>query len=155
MKISELTQALANYPEAGIRFRLPDGKLVPAHAHVTEAARVDKNFIDCGGTFRKDSMCRLQTWVHDDLDHRLKAGKLLRILDKAKDVLLADDLPVDIEHELTYISQFPLESVEVEGDDLVFVLSVRHTACLAMELCCPPEKESLVSFRPLTFQLKK
>lgn len=154
MKIAELKQALANHPEATVRFRLPDGSLVAAHAHVTEAARVDKNFVDCGGTFRKESMCRLQTWVHDDLDHRLKAGKLLRIMDKAGKVLLAEDLEVDVEHELTYISQFPVVGFEATADEIIFDLSTRHTACLAMELCCPPAKESASDFRPLTFQVK-
>jgi hypothetical protein len=153
MKIADLKHALANHPEANIRFRLPDGLLVAAHAHVTEAARVDKNFVDCGGTFRKESVCRLQTWVHDDLGHRLKAGKLLRILEKAGKVLLTDELEVDVEHELTYISQFPVVAVDALGDEIVFELSTRHAACLAMELCCPPPKESVSDFRPLTFQV--
>lgn len=154
MKIAELKKALANHPGATIRFRLPDRTLVAAHAHVTEAARVDKNFVDCGGTFRKESMCRLQTWVHDDLDHRLKAGKLLRILDKAGKVLLTDDLEVDVEHELTYISQFPVVAVDVVANEVIFELSTRHTACLAMEHCCPPAKDGVSDFRPLTFQVK-
>jgi hypothetical protein len=54
-------------------------------------------------------LCRLQTWFADDVDHRLTAGKLLKILDKAKSFLASDELDVDVEHEVGYISQFPLE----------------------------------------------
>ena len=71
-------------------------------------ARIDKRFVDCGGTLRNESVCRLQTWLADDLDHRMTAGKLLKILDKAKSILGSDDLEVDVEHEIDYISQFPL-----------------------------------------------
>lgn len=92
MRVSELSKTLTHAPEASIRFRLPNGDLTPAHAHVTEVARIIKSFIDCGGTFREDSMCRLQTWVANDFDHRLTAGKLLRILEKAASILGDEDL---------------------------------------------------------------
>lgn len=137
MRVSELSAALATTPEATIRFRLPSGELAPPHAHVTEVARISKRFIDCGGTFREDSMCRLQTWVADDYDHRLTAGKLTKILDKARSILGEEDLEVDVEHDLGFVTQFPLESVEHIGSDLIISLKGRNTACLAPELCCP------------------
>src|SRR5882757_9725532 len=110
MKLADLKNHLSTNPGANLRFVLPNGNSVPAHAHVTEVARIDKRFVDCGGTLRNDSWCRLQTWFADDTDHRLTAGKLLKILDKAKPFLASDDLEVDVEHEAGYISQFPLES---------------------------------------------
>src|SRR5688572_20143600 len=110
MKVHALKAALAANPDADLRFELPGGKLVAAHAHVTEVARIDKRFIDCGGTLRTDRFCRLQTWTANDLDHRLKAEKLLKILHKAAPVLETDDLEVDVEHEVEFISQFPLAS---------------------------------------------
>lgn len=138
MRISELTRSLATNSDSHIRFRLPTGELVPAHAHVTEVARISKRFIDCGGTFREDAMCRLQTWVADDYDHRLTAGKLVKIIEKAQALLNHEDLEVDIEHDLGYVTQFPLAGVEVHGNELILVLQGRNTACLAPELCCPP-----------------
>src|SRR3954451_22210006 len=111
MKLSELKKELGANRDWNVRFVLPDGNTVPAHAHVTEVARIDKKFVDCGGTFRTDSYCRLQTWVADDVQHRLTAGKLLGILNKASS-FLEEDLEVDIEHELGVISQFPLDSVK-------------------------------------------
>src|SRR6478672_10813298 len=112
MKLTELKSHLARHPDLNIRFALPNGKQVAAHAHVTEVALIDKKFIDCGGTFRTDSICRLQSWVAEDLDHRLNAGTLLKILNKAASFLPSDDLEVDLEHELDYVTQFPLEAAE-------------------------------------------
>ena len=138
MKLHELKNVLDAHPSAHIRFQLPDGKFAPAHSHVTEVARIDKRFIDCGGTLRTDTLCRLQTWSADDVDHRLTAGKLAKIFSKAESVLLTDDLDVDIEHEVGVITQFPLGSVTVGDNELIFQLTERHTACLAMDKCLPP-----------------
>lgn len=150
MTIAELKRELNKNPAANLRFQLPDGEAVPAHAHVTEVARIDKRFIDCGGTLRNDSFCRLQTWFSDDVDHRLTAGKLFKILEKSAPFLMSDDLEVDIEHEVGVITQLPLASVEVSPDTLVLHLVERHTACLAMDKCKPaaaPPSE----FSPLKF----
>ncbi|HEV2695158.1 MAG TPA: DUF6428 family protein [Verrucomicrobiae bacterium] len=138
MKLHELKAILARHPAAHIRFQLPDGEFAPAHSHVTEVARIDKRFIDCGGTLRTDTLCRLQTWSADDVEHRLTAGKLTKIFTLAESVLLTDDLDVDIEHELGHITQFPLGSVEAGDNEIVFHLTERHTACLAMDKCLPP-----------------
>ncbi len=153
MKLSEFKNLLSLHPSSHLRFRLPDGSLTPAHAHVTEVARIDKRFIDCGGTLRNETYCRLQTWVADDLDHRLTAGKLLGILTKGAPILGTEDLEVDIEHETTLISQYPLATVTVQDDELVLGLETRHTACLAPELCVPsPAPATRISFkaRPLS-----
>lgn len=150
MKLHEFKKLLADNPDWNLRFVLPDGREVPAHAHVTEVARIDKRYIDCGGTFRTDSFCRLQTWVADDLHHRLTAKKLLGILNKAVSLLESEDLDVDVEHELDVITQFPLESVKQGLDALLLQLAPRHTACLAMEKCLPaPPKAATIQFKPL------
>ena len=149
MKLSELKSILAAQPEARLRFLLPNGEFAPTHVHVTEVARVDKRFIDCGGTLRTESHCRLQTWHAQDVEHRLTAGKLSKIFAKALEVGLTDDLEVDVEHEVGFISQFPLEAIEVTADELVFRLGVRHTACLAEDKCLPPAKRP--AFDPLKF----
>lgn len=149
MKLHELKSILAQHPAAHIRFQLPDGGFAPAHSHVTEVARIDKRFIDCGGTLRTDALCRLQTWSADDTDHRLTAAKLTKIFHLAESVLLTDDLDVDVEHELGHITQFPLGSVEVMGDEVVLHLTERHTTCLAMEKCMPPAARS--DLNPLKF----
>ena len=90
----------------------------------------------------------LQTWVAEDLKHRLTAGKLLGILNKAAEFLETEDIDVDVEHETGIITQFPLESVKLSLDALLLQLGERHTACLAMEKCLPPELTP-VQFKPL------
>lgn len=150
MKLSELKTILTRHPAARLLFVLPDGASIPEHAHVTEVARIDKRFIDCGGTMRNESQCRLQTWFSDDTEHRLTAGKLSKILDKAGSVLGPDDLEVDIEHEAGYISQFPLKSAEVSANGIVLRLTERRTACLAEDKCKPAKAPefNLLKFNP-------
>jgi hypothetical protein len=144
MKLSHFKESLLASPDAFVRFRLPSGELSPAHAHVTEVARITKTFIDCGGTLRDDSSCRLQTWVADDYDHRLTAGKLAKILDKAASFLGQEDLEMDVEHDVGFVTQFPVESVKSVENELIIHLQGRHTACLAPELCCPPQPTTTV-----------
>jgi hypothetical protein len=153
MKVTELKVELNKHPSATVRFLLPNGDAVPAHAHVTEVARVDKRFIDCGGTLRNESICRLQTWFSDDTDHRLVAGKLAKILDKAASIIMTDDLDVDVEHEVGFISQFPLESIEGTAEQVTLRLTERHTACLALDKCKPPLSVSELS--PFKFNFRE
>ena len=150
MKLHELKNILAQNPAAQVRFQLPNGDFAPAHSHVTEVARIDKRFIDCGGTLHTESLCRLQTWFADDVDHRLTAGKLAKIFAKAEGVLLTDDLDVDIEHEVGYITQFPLGAVKASNQEVIFHLTERRTACLAMDKCLPPAAPPS-EFSPLKF----
>ena len=150
MKLNEFKTCLTNHPQSKLRFRLPKGTLVPAHAHVTEVARIDKRYVDCGGTLRTDVFCRLQTWVADDVEHRLSAGKMFGILGKAASFLGTDDLEVDVEYEDGLISQYPVEAIEADGDELILKLGIRHTACLAEDKCLPSKpRVSLIDFKPL------
>ena len=75
MKLSEFTQHLSGLKK--IAFELPSGKLVPEHFHVTEIGRIDKNFIDCGGTIRKEQKISFQLWQANDYNHRLHPEKLI------------------------------------------------------------------------------
>ena len=156
MQISEFKKTLSENTYRNIRFVLPTGTKAPPHAHVTEVALIEKKFIDCGGTFRTDSLCRLQTWFADDTDHRLTAGKLLAILDKSASFLGTDDLEVDVEHEAPFVSQFPIEKVELDGETLSIRLGVKHTACLAENRCLPPHlnKTNILTSLP-NFKEKK
>ncbi|HXG49711.1 MAG TPA: hypothetical protein VNO52_18980, partial [Methylomirabilota bacterium] len=63
MKLSHLKSVLPQRADFRVSFQLPDGWRVPARAHVTRGARIDKQFLDCGGTLRADSKGRLQTRV--------------------------------------------------------------------------------------------
>lgn len=154
MNLAQLKQHLMEHAGSNIRFLLPDGQRVATHAHVTEVARIDKQFVDCGGTFRSQALCRMQTWVSDDFHHRLTAGTLLGILQKAAPFLRTDDIEVDIEHQLAFITQFPLDSVRADGSDLVLTLAERRTECLAPDQCKRPPS-ILERPNPLKFQFTK
>jgi len=137
--IDEFKTHLRLHPDSELRFLLPDGGLIPAHAHITEVGRVDKTFVDCGGTLRRLSSCLLQAWVADDTGHRLAPSKLADILDRAAAVLGSGDLPVEIEYEDFLVSQFPVAGAEARDGALVFALTTKHTDCLAKEICTPDD----------------
>jgi hypothetical protein len=120
---------------AGVTLMLPDRTFVPAWFHVTEVGRVQKDFIDCGGTVRSTVACVLQTWVAEDTQHRLDTTKLAHILRLAAPVLKSTDLPVEIEFEQQVVSQYPVESVDATLMGLVVRLGTKHTACLAPDRC--------------------
>ena len=139
MIISEFLSLLSAHADKSLLLVLPDGGFIPAHYHITEVGHVMKNFIDCGGTRRTLETCLLQTWVHDDVDHRLLAGKLAAIFGRADDVLPHHNLPVEIEYEDGVVAQFPVESAELIDGALVFRLGLKHTDCLARGICLPGE----------------
>jgi hypothetical protein len=149
MKLSDLKNVLSENTPRNIRFMLPTQTKTPPHAHVTEVARIEKRFIDCGGTMRLTTACHLQVWFKDDTDHRLTAGKLLAILEKSASFLVSDDLEVEVEYEAPFVSIFPLEGVEVSDDSFILRLGVKHTECLAEDRCLPPNLAKPIAFSPL------
>lgn len=137
MKLSEFRKHLQASPRHEMRFILPDGDAIPLHAHITEIGRVDKNFIDCGGTARSSSNCTLQVWVaQNDEEHRFAPGKLDKVVDLATPLFRGDDLDVEIEYEdCCGLSQYPVLEAQVSDDALAFHLGSKHTDCLAKEAC--------------------
>lgn len=135
MNVSEFRSVLMEHPEAAIHLMLPGGEFVPGHFHVTEVGRVQKDFIDCGGTQRSTVSCVLQIWVATDTAHRLTAGKLAGILQLATPLLKSDTMPIEVEYEGLVVSQFPVAAVEVTPSGLLFHLGTKHTDCLAPDRC--------------------
>lgn len=135
VNIEQFHLVLRRGGERAVRFQLPSGELIPAHFHVTEVGRVDKHFIDCGGTRRQTTSCLLQTWVASDVDHRLTAAKLAGILDLAEPVLGSSDLPVEVEHGADVASQYAVSDFELSDEAFTFVLTGKKTDCLAPDKC--------------------
>jgi hypothetical protein len=135
MTVAALRAALAKSPERPLTVLWPDGDPIEAHFHVTEVGRVQKDFVDCGGTVRRTVTCLLQTWVEDDVEHRLTAGKLLKAFDHARPVLVTEDMPVELEYEACNVIQFKVTAIVPESDRLVIQLAGKHTDCLAKEVC--------------------
>ncbi len=137
MKLSELRAALAASGELPITVVWTDGEPIEAHFHVTEVGRVQRDFIDCGGTLRSVVTCLLQTWVGDDVDHRITTTKLLKALDAAAPVLRGEDLPVELEYEACNVVQLKVVSAAIEDGLLVVRLGKKNTDCLAKDVCLP------------------
>lgn len=132
MKIAELKKVLGGLES--ISFRLPEGKLVPQHFHVTEVGLVNKHFIDCGGVERHERVASFQLWTADDFDHRLAPEKFLKILEMSGKILgESDDLEIEVEYQQGTIGKFGLEF-----DGLGFALTAKQTACLAQNACGIP-----------------
>src|ERR1700759_2068714 len=113
MNVGEFAAVLGKSPDAALHLMLPDGDFVPAHFHVTEVGRVQKDFVDCGGTVRSSAAGVLQVWVADDTGHRPGATSRAGILRLAAPVLRATDLPVEVEYEAGRVSQYPVAAAEV------------------------------------------
>lgn len=139
MQISELKSLLAEYSDRYFRLSLPDGAAVPVSFHITEVGRVQKTFLDCGGTLRERTTCQLQVWVGEDYEHRIETGKMAGILEKGKSLLPDDSVPVEIEYEDRVISQYTIDGHELTDDAVILRLAHKHTECLAPELCGLPD----------------
>jgi hypothetical protein len=137
MKLSEIKKHLST--ATGVTFQLPNGTFVPEHFHVTEVGMITKNFIDCGGIVRKESVVNFQLWDANDFEHRLKAQKLLNIIALSEKVLGLEDLEIEVEYQDNTIGKYDLD---YNGE--TFLLLNKQTACLAQEQCgIPAEKQKV------------
>ena len=137
MKLSEFKNQL-NTTHA-VNFLLPDGSTVPNHFHITEAGLVTKNFVDCGGTIRKENSINFQVWVATDTQHRLEPQKLLKIISTYEKLFGTEDLEVEIEYQTNTIGKYGLA---VSGNNFLF--TAKQTNCLASSTCgSPKEKQTL------------
>jgi len=137
MTLAEFTAALAIDPKLGLRFRLPTGGLTPIHLHLTEVARVEKRFVDCGGTIRTDVSARLQLWSADDTEHRVGCAKALQVLARGAEIVGSTALPVEVEYDFPLLTLFPVVGTVVEGAERIFLLQAKKTDCLAQDICVP------------------
>ncbi|MEA1785761.1 DUF6428 family protein [Arenibacter sp. GZD96] len=128
MKLSEVKNQLTKLD--GIRFKLPNGELVPDHFHVTEIGKITKHFIDCGGTVRHEEVVNFQLWSANDYDHRLHPEKLQAIIELSERVLPLDDLEIEVEYQGETIQKYGLHF-----DGAHFLLVHKHTDCLAKNQC--------------------
>lgn len=131
MKLSDLKNHLPQLQE--IRFQLPNGVFVPDHFHVTEVGEITKNFIDCGGTVRREKVVNFQLWEAEDFDHRLAPQKLAAIISLAEKALHIGDWEIEVEYQGETIGKYGLD---FNGQH--FVLVSKMTNCLAEDACKIP-----------------
>jgi len=137
MKLSELKTELS--ATSALNFVLPNGNLIPQHFHITEVGLINKHFIDCGGTVRKEQSASFQVWVAQDTDHRLSPASMLKIIGLSEKVLEGADPEIEVEYQLETIGKYALAK---QGEN--FMLVAKHTDCLAKDNCgAPVEKKKL------------
>jgi Family of unknown function (DUF6428) len=136
MKLSELKTHLGT--AESVNFQLADGSYVPEHFHVTEVGVVDKHFIDCGGTERREKVANFQLWNANDTEHRLKPQKLINIIALSEKVLGMQDYDIEVEYQAATIGKYDLD---FNGKD--FVLVSKQTDCLAKDKCGVPDKPKI------------
>jgi hypothetical protein len=133
MTLDDLQNALEANPKRFLRFVLPDGDYIPAHAHVTEVGHVVRNFIDCGGVTGKEEKVLLQTHVGKDTDHRLRSDRFAKILRLGDRMIPSADLDVDVEYDCCVVAQYPIAEVTPGGEHLNLILQRGRTQCRARE----------------------
>lgn len=144
MKLSEFKICLGEVQT--LSFQFPDGYYVPENFHVTEVGSITKNFIDCGGNVRKESVVNFQLWEDSsDEDHRLKAEKLLKIIDLSEKVLGIGDYEIEVEYQHGTIGKYNLGF-----DGKAFLLLNKQTACLASDQCGVPTGKKKISLLEIT-----
>jgi len=142
--LSDLHTALREHNPKKLRMILPDGSAVPSHFHVTEVGRVQKDFIDCGGTKRRALHGQLQLLVATDYDHRLTAEKLAKIIEMSQPVLGDDPLPLTVEYGQKVAVVHHVEKIETDAEAIEFHLTTAQTGCLAADACgLEPEEAGL------------
>lgn len=137
MKLSQIKTILKTVE--AVNFTLPNGTSVPEHFHVTEVGLITKNFIDCGGTVRNETVVNFQLWNANDFEHRLKPQKLINIIELSEKVLGIQDYEIEVEYQDTTIGKYDLD---FDGSD--FVLVNKQTACLALDQCGIPQEKPKV-----------
>ncbi len=137
MKLSELKQHLTAVEN--ITFIQANGKIVPAHFHVTEIGLTTKSFIDCGGDVHTNKTATIQLWLAADFYHRLTPTTFLNIITLSNKVLGDEDLTVEIEYEIETVGKYNLKF-----DNGTFVLVATQTDCLAIEKCGIPLAKELI-----------
>jgi hypothetical protein len=142
MKVSEIKEILTN--AEAVNFELPNGNFVPEYFHVTEVGLITKNFIDCGGTVRKETVVNFQLWDANDYEHRLKPQKLIHIIELSEKVLGIEDHEIEVEYQDTTIGKYDLD---FNGKN--FILRNKKTACLAQEQCGIPSDKPKIKLSQL------
>lgn len=143
MKLSQFKQALEQVDQ--LHFVLPNGSSISEHFHITEAGLSTKHFVDCGGTVRIEKLVSFQVWTANDIEHRLKAPKLLNIIRIAEPLLGEEDYEVEMEYQAETIGRY---GVEFDGHQ--FSLKPKFTNCLAQDHCGIPVEKRKVNLAELT-----
>jgi len=118
-----------------LQFVLPNGKLIPDYFHITEVGKENREYIDCGGSLRKEEVVNFQLWCANDYDHRLKPKKLSNIIRLSEKKLnLNPNCEVEVEYQ-----GMTIETYKLGFNNGLFRLLADKTDCLAKDQCGIPD----------------
>ena len=143
MTLFQFKEALGQISD--IRFQLPNGEALPAHVHITEVGKINKHFIDCGGTIRKEQKVSFQLWESVDTWHRLTPHKLLLILELSEQKVGVGNHEIEVEYQGQTISKYGLDFNGTQ-----FILTTQQTACLAQDQCGIPVEKTKTQLADLS-----
>lgn len=129
MKLSEIKNILST--AENISFKLPNGELVQPHFHVTEVGKITKDFIDCGGKVRSETVINFQLWEEKYYHHRLHPEKLLSIIKLSEKMFEFENLDIEVEYQ----GKETIGKYDLAFDGSSFLLTSKLTACLAEDAC--------------------
>jgi hypothetical protein len=138
MKLSEIKNHLSTLKSIG--FKLPNGELVQPHFHVTEVGKITKDFVDCGGEVRNETVINFQLWEENDYDHRLHPEKLAQIIGISEKMFNLEDLEIEVEYQ----GKETIGKYNLDFDGTHFLLTSKITACLAQDACGIPAKKPTI-----------
>ena len=145
MKLSEIKSALSKVNE--VTFTLPNGEQEPPHFHVTEVGNIQKHFIDCVGTIRKESVINFQLFTATVYDLRLSVQKLRSIIQLSEEKLGLENHEIEVEYQGDTIGKYGLEF-----KNGVFILISTQTDCLAKDKCGIPQEKPRLRLSTLQAQ---
>lgn len=132
MTLSQFKQAIDLATD--LLIQLPNGTFVPPHFHITEMGLLTKNFIDCGNVVREQKAITFQVWFAGDVEHRLTADKVHKIINASEKLFQNADLELEVEYQdAQTIGKFG-----IDFQNGFFQLIAKQTTCLAQDHCGIP-----------------
>ncbi len=147
MNTSEFLSVLKQHQDKSLLFEYEEGKLVGANYHITEVKNTTIDSIDCGsGTdFWKETV--IQLWESPkEIGKRdyMSVYKALAILNKVNKIKpMTEEAEVKFEYSNAdfHTAQLFVSDYNLDGDSLLFKLSVKKTDCKAKETCGVDQNE--------------
>lgn len=143
MTIRELRNHLKQLDH--LTFALPNGKLIPAHFHVTEMGLKTKHYIDCGNTIRQEKLVTFQIWYAQDYEHRLTTKKFEKIIDIAMPLFKDENIAIEVEYQ----TDLSIGIFDLDFNEGIFFLKSKETTCLASDHCGIPDEKMKISLSSL------
>ncbi len=145
MTTQELFSILKEHQDKSLLFQYAPNQLVGANYHITEVKHIKIDSVDCGAQTDSWNETVIQLWESPSelgKTEYMSAFKALGILNKVgkmKPYNLTSEVKFEYSNALFHTAQLFVDDFVLNGNNLVFNLSIKKTDCKAKELCGIPE----------------